>query len=80
MDTLIYFLYLVMAGLRIATINVEGLHRESKRVGIFQNFIKEGYDIIALQETHCTDQVVEQWNRNGRVSPSGLQASPIGQV
>ena len=52
---------LIMAMYKIATINVEGLHRDKKRIAIFQNLIKDNFDIIALQETHCTEQVEKNW-------------------
>ena len=52
-----------MAAYKIATLNVEGLHNESKRSEVFKTLIKDKYDIVALQETHCTHQVEPQWRQ-----------------
>ncbi len=46
---------------RFCTINVNGLRDESKRVRVFQQLRKSGYDVIALQETHCSTEVVSNW-------------------
>ena len=58
---LIYFVCLAMAMYKMATINIEGLHNPKKRIEVFKNLIKNKYDIIALQETHCTEEVEPQW-------------------
>ena len=46
---------------RIATLNVKGLRVDTKRVRIFQQLKQSGYDIIALQETHCSAEVIDFW-------------------
>ena len=51
----------IMSVLKMATINVEGLHDQNKRVNVFRNLISNKYDIIALQETHCTKQSINLW-------------------
>ena len=51
-----------MAGLKIATVNVEGLHNFDKREGIFKALLKEKFEIIALQETHITSSVKDERN------------------
>ena len=60
MDYLTYCVCL-MAVFKMSSINVEGLHDQSKRINIFKNLINDKYDIIALQETHCTKEVENLW-------------------
>ena len=50
-----------MAKLKSATINVGGLNNDKKREGIFQTLVNDAYDIIALQETHCSLEQAEKW-------------------
>ena len=46
---------------RFATYNVRGLRDNEKRVAIFKQIINSNFSVIALQETHCTSDVKEQW-------------------
>ena len=47
--------------LRLITVNVEGLQSPVKRTQLFQTLAFAGFDIIALQETHCDASVVDTW-------------------
>ena len=49
--------------LKVATINVRGLHDDVKRIENFKTLIRLKFDIIALQETHCTEQVFQTWKK-----------------
>ena len=40
---------------KLATINVAGLQRQNKRHGLFRTLLNCTYDVITLQETHCSD-------------------------
>ena len=68
MDCLYWFyLYLItlfastMASLKFATINVDGMRDPVKRAHVFQHLLSNRFDIIALQETHCTNPVLHAW-------------------
>ena len=47
--------------LRLITLNVEGLQSPVKRIQVFQTLALAGFDIIALQETHCDASVLDTW-------------------
>ena len=47
--------------LTIATINVNGLRNNKKRELVFNWLVSKKYNIICLQETHCSDTDIEQW-------------------
>ena len=47
--------------LTIASLNCRGLRNNLKRAAIFDKC--KTFDIIALQETHITDNVVEHWKK-----------------
>ena len=49
--------------LKFTTINVAGMNAPAKRAHIFKHLIQEGHDVIALQETHCTNQTLEAWEK-----------------
>ena len=49
--------------LKLSTINVDGLRAPKKRAHTFNYFLNEGLDIIALQETHCTNADLENWKK-----------------
>ena len=51
----------IMASLKFATINVGGMHDPVKRAYIFQHLLANGVDIVALQETHCSNSVLQAW-------------------
>ncbi len=46
---------------KICTYNVQGLRDENKRVKVFKQLQASNYAIIALQETHCTADVLDLW-------------------
>ena len=46
---------------RCATINVNGLHNDHKRIGIFQSLKRLNFDIIALQETKADLAAAKAW-------------------
>lgn len=46
---------------KFATYNVRGLRNSLKRVDIFKQLLKNKFSVIALQETHCTADVVDIW-------------------
>ena len=45
----------------MVTINVQGLGDTNKRLGVFQTFQNSNFDVIALQETHCSEKVLRKW-------------------
>ena len=47
--------------IKIACINVNGLQLNKKRNCIFEWLSSRKFDIICLQETHCTDENVNRW-------------------
>ena len=46
---------------KCATINVNGLHDDHKRIGIFQSLKRLNFDIIALQETKADLKSAQTW-------------------
>ena len=55
-----------MAGLKVASANVNGLQDPHKRRRVFQHFRDSLYDIILLQETHVQALDVIPWNTEWR--------------
>ena len=59
-----------MVNLKIATLNARGLIDNKKRKHIFSVLHDSSYDIICIQESHCTDKNVNQfisdWNGEAR--------------
>ena len=53
----------------VATLNVNGLRNDKKRYNLFYWLIQSNYDVICIQETHCTssDDVywTSQWKNMG---------------
>ena len=49
--------------LQILTLNVNGLHSDSKRRGIFQNIINKNVQIIFLLETHSNPETSKKWEK-----------------
>ena len=43
------------------TTNIASMNAQDKRAHIFNHLIQEGHDIIALQETHCTNNNIKSW-------------------
>ena len=76
MEVLTCFVYLIMAMLRFATINVEGLRDDNKRMGVFQSLQNMNLDVVALQETHCDSTEVEKWKKQW----PGLSTWSIGRT
>ena len=69
-------------GLSILSMNVKGLRRRAKRRSAFNFFKQRKFDIICLQETHITESVKDEWERewkNGLVYNAGTPKS-LGQV
>ena len=56
---LITMFAIIMATLEFPTMNVGGMHDPVKRAYIFQHLLADGVDIIALQETHCSNSVLQ---------------------
>ena len=50
-----------MASDFVFSLNVRGLRRKTKRKQLFSFFKREKYDIVCLQETHVTDDIVDEW-------------------
>ena len=46
---------------RLTSINIRGLGDESKRIRVFKQLMQSAYDVIAIQETHCTPENVIKW-------------------
>ena len=49
--------------LKFTIINVASMNAPAKHAHIFKHLIQEGHDVIALQETHCTNQTLEAWEK-----------------
>ena len=49
--------------MRLLTLNVNGIRNDKKRERLFNWLKSKPYDLYLLQETHCTDEVEEQWKR-----------------
>ena len=52
---------MIMANLKIVTLNCHGLRNKSKRRSLFKLFKEKKFDIICLQETYITDAVSDLW-------------------
>jgi exonuclease III len=51
--------------LRIVTVNVNGLHQVRQRLQpFFEAIISQNYDVVIIQETHCSDDAeAAKWMR-----------------
>ena len=58
-----------MAALKVATINVEGLNNEDKRIGFFKALIKGDYDIIAGPNSHSNEKSQKNNNIQNHLAP-----------
>jgi len=69
-------------GMKVATINVNGLHRKEKRSLFFRWCRRECLDIVLLQETHCYDpQNAQDWTREwGRPAFWSTSINPTAGV
>ena len=58
----------LVGNIKICTLNVRGIRNKQKRYNIFSKLKKSKYDIMAMQETHMTDQekklIDEGWGEN----------------
>lgn len=57
-----YFILLLIMSLFISSINANGLRNVKKRNYFFTWLIEKKYDLICVQETHCTENDIEQWS------------------
>ena len=57
-----------MAGLKVASANVNGLQNPLKRRSVFNHFHLSPYDVILLQETHVQQSDIISWNTEWRDS------------
>ena len=57
--------------LYVASININGIRDNKKRNCIFHWLIKQKYDLVCLQETHCTEQSVYKWEKEWKNSGGG---------
>ena len=51
------------SNLNILSLNVNGLRNITKRKVLFKKFKEYKYDVICLQETYITEEIVDQWKR-----------------
>ena len=49
--------------LKFATINVGGMSGAFKRTSVFKSLLNSHFDIIALQEAHCTHENYKAWEK-----------------
>lgn len=49
--------------IRIASINVNGLRQGKKRNCVFHWLKSKDYDVVCLQETHCSAETLNQWGK-----------------
>ena len=52
-----------MASLKLLSLNVSGLRNKTKRKTLFRQFRKDNFDIICIQESHVTKDVIESWRK-----------------
>ena len=52
-----------MANLNICSLNVRGLRNKNKRNVLFEWVKSKNFDVICLQETYCTPDFVNEFNR-----------------
>lgn len=71
-----------MADLRLFSLNVRGLRNSSKRKKTFRMLKEKKYDVICLQETYVTEDVIEQWKKEwgGEIVYSEGSRNSRGQV
>lgn len=65
-----------MEGIKLATLNVNGINIPSKRRAIFSSLREHNLDFYCIQETHSTDATINLWQSEwgGKIySSSGLQ-------
>ena len=52
-----------MASLKLLSLNVLGFRNNAKRKSLFRQLKQNNYDIICLQESHATADVIEIWKK-----------------
>eukprot|EP00745_Piridium_sociabile_P016466 TRINITY_DN24476_c0_g2_i3.p2 TRINITY_DN24476_c0_g2~~TRINITY_DN24476_c0_g2_i3.p2 ORF type:complete len:168 (-),score=8.73 TRINITY_DN24476_c0_g2_i3:33-536(-) len=50
-----------MASLKILSLNVLGLRNNMKRKSLFRHFKQNKFDIVCIQESHVTQNIIETW-------------------
>lgn len=61
MITCTLFLALIMADLKVCSSNVRGMRQTAKRRQQFSYFHRYNFDLILVQETHCTPDMERVW-------------------
>ena len=56
-----------MSSIECISLNVRGLRNINKKKRLFRNLRERKLDVICLQETYITEDVIEQWKKNGEV-------------
>ena len=71
-----------MEGMKIATININGIRNRTKRKAFFRNLKKDDYSIICIQESFITDDDREEWERewNGKMFSTCVSRHSMGQI
>ena len=59
----LFFGCVPMATLNIMSINVNGLRHSVKRKTLFRKFKEKKFDVICIQESYITDDLVAQWKK-----------------
>ena len=69
--------------LRILSLNTRGLRSNAKRKVLFKFIKKQKYNVVCLQETHVTKEVVDQWSKEwgrGSIIYNESTANSCGQM
>jgi exonuclease III len=71
-----------MDGIKIATINVNGIRNRWKIKGFFRSLKKNNYDIICVQESYIMDEDKELWERewSGKLFYSCVSKHSMEQI
>ena len=48
--------------IKLGSLNVRGLREKEKLVDIFQYILDKHLDIVAVQDTHSTEETLEIWS------------------
>ena len=56
-----------------------GFHAPDNHMFTFNQLLQEGHDIIALQETHCGNNDLKLWERNGWAYLTGMISDLINE-
>ena len=52
-----------MASLKLLSLNVSGLRNKTKRKTLFRQFKQKKFDVVCVQESHVTKEVIESWRK-----------------